>query len=267
MTRTKRAFTLIELLVVISIIALLLAILMPALGKVKEKAKSIVCRSNLKQLATALTLYSMDNDNQAVVGLGNHDFWFFQIAPYLGNNNFDDDPEKHMKGSMKVLQCPSTKEPVFDYWGTSTTRWRYHATNTVTGKPVPAQGSYGLNDWVGGWIGDVEGKTDRLNANFADSYRKKIATKSDTPFFFDSAWVGAAPMDTDVPPLDLTVQDESTHWQYGMGRVCIDRHNMAINVVFADSHVDKVKLEDLWQLRWNKSFERKEVDLSGSTRD
>ena len=52
----KSGFTLIELLVVISIIALLLSILMPALTKVKAQARAVVCKSNLKQLAVAHAL-------------------------------------------------------------------------------------------------------------------------------------------------------------------------------------------------------------------
>jgi prepilin-type N-terminal cleavage/methylation domain-containing protein len=56
----KRAFTLVELLVVISIIAILLSILMPALKKAKEKAAQVICISNLKQIGSALGMYSMD---------------------------------------------------------------------------------------------------------------------------------------------------------------------------------------------------------------
>lgn len=58
-----KAFTLVELLVVISIIALLLSILMPALGRVKEQARSVVCRTNLKSITLAAMLWSEDNDN------------------------------------------------------------------------------------------------------------------------------------------------------------------------------------------------------------
>ena len=54
----KRGFTLIELLVVIAIIALLLSILMPALQQVKERGRRIACRSNLKQLGMAYTMYA-----------------------------------------------------------------------------------------------------------------------------------------------------------------------------------------------------------------
>jgi len=59
--RGKKAFTLVELLVVISIIALLLSILLPALNKAKEHAKSSVCLSNMKQLGYALKVYMQDH--------------------------------------------------------------------------------------------------------------------------------------------------------------------------------------------------------------
>ncbi len=66
--KTMRGFTLIELLVVISIIALLVSILMPALGKAKEQAAAVACLSNVHQLALGWVTYAGDNDDRLVGG-------------------------------------------------------------------------------------------------------------------------------------------------------------------------------------------------------
>ena len=68
----KKGFTLIELLVVITIITLLMTILMPALAKVRNQAKKVVCRSNLKQLGLGFPMY-VDTANG------------FTIAGWAGN--------------------------------------------------------------------------------------------------------------------------------------------------------------------------------------
>ena len=65
MALNRIRFTLIELLLVITIIAILAALLMPALAKAKENAKLVVCRSNMKQLAAGLILYISDSTEKA----------------------------------------------------------------------------------------------------------------------------------------------------------------------------------------------------------
>jgi len=67
--KAKKGFTLVELLVVISIIAILLAVLMPSLNKARESARSIVCRTHQKQITLAASLWSNDHEGYVVAGM------------------------------------------------------------------------------------------------------------------------------------------------------------------------------------------------------
>lgn len=77
-TAFSRGFTLVELLVVISVIAVLMAILMPVLGRVREVGQRAVCLSNLRQLTLAWILYAEENDGRLVGGVA------FQITKQGG---------------------------------------------------------------------------------------------------------------------------------------------------------------------------------------
>src|SRR5882724_8646364 len=98
------AFTLIELLVVIAIIALLAALILPALSRAKEAGKGAVCISNLRQAGVALQLYVQENSNLLP--------WMNDVYP--GVTNAHPPPNvvlSNLLGNVNVLRCPSDKWP------------------------------------------------------------------------------------------------------------------------------------------------------------
>jgi prepilin-type N-terminal cleavage/methylation domain-containing protein len=74
----KNAFTLIELLMVIAIIALLIAILVPTLQRVRNQTRAVICQSNLRQWGTVLALYADENEGRLPILSSGTVLWFFR---------------------------------------------------------------------------------------------------------------------------------------------------------------------------------------------
>jgi len=88
--RRRRGFTLIELLVVIAVIAILASLLLPALGSARDRARSLLCLSNLKQLGSVMAMYVNDNNDWLTIAIGykghlNGNVWFDLLLPYHNN--------------------------------------------------------------------------------------------------------------------------------------------------------------------------------------
>lgn len=258
----RRAFTLIELLVVISVIALLMAILMPALQKAKKLGQSAVCKAHLRQWGTVFYMYATDNDDKfwddgPMPGTGDA-VWLPMLASLYGNVD-------------EFRLCPSAAKPntppgigtTFKHWGP----WVY-VGHGFAGINVDEEwrnySSYGTNLWInnveitGGWMGQPERQWKTLQSKYA----------AEIPMIGDCVWFGSNPKslnDTSppansgaVPPSEdfhEQMNPESPQWGYQMGRFCINRHSRRINMTFMDGSTQKVVLTDLWGLKWHKEYE------------
>ena len=118
--KSKINFTLIELLVVIAIIAILAAMLLPALNKARDKAHAITCVNNLKQLGISWSMYAGDYDGIVVAGSATES-WAVTLARYMTRNwsaSFHDPGVVNgtfNTSRVDIFECPSAKDANVGY--------------------------------------------------------------------------------------------------------------------------------------------------------
>ncbi len=238
--KSHRGFTLIELLVVIAIIAILLAIMMPALQRIKEQAKEITCRSNLRQYGVAQTMYLDDNEDRypsawrslvanerPVSGYERYCRWHDPryppdgpFWPYLKNEKV------HLCPSFKVLaKSIGNKHP------------RHVASN-----PVVPYYSYSMNSWLGAKRGDPGGSCATDSDGHGGIYTRSEITRSHSDvFFFAAENMWSRPGNSNVLNDNALCPDGRDWFGTFHGAPSSDLNIGTVNAVFVDAHVGEVR--------------------------
>jgi prepilin-type N-terminal cleavage/methylation domain-containing protein/prepilin-type processing-associated H-X9-DG protein len=272
----KRAFTLVELLVVIAIIALLMSILMPALARVRNQAKNVLGQSNLKQLATAYSMYINDYDGNFPQGWASGarnfhtEMWMEALRTYYGNSHDVRMCPMTVKTGTDIGQDPYGGWGTFIAWGTFERSgdaecgdpWSWDSVTTCD------YGSYGDN----GYVNDPPPGVTVSQGSLTAWYWRRADVKGPTnniPLILDCQWWGGWPRHDNEPPLW-----DGLPWDFDetdmMRRFCINRHNGYVNSAFLDFSVRSVGLKELWKLKWHRTYDfdltptRAEFDTAGN---
>ena len=247
MGKRSRGFTLIEPLVVIAIIAVLMAILMPALRRVREQGKMISCMGTLKQWNIIAAMYTEENDGKFWDSDDNTPAYWFIV-------HMEDRYQSRKKN--KLWFCPSATKPRYTESGIEidvlhiNNSWGIYTRSNHSGICLDGiDGSFGINGYC-------------LIPRTAETYESGVSVSngwktaggrnaSQVPWFVEALRFDLWPLPTHAP-----ATNEFSAWSDNlMARCAINRHQGFVNAAFMDWSVRKVGLKELWTLKWHKQFD------------